>query len=103
LSSTDAFVFRFSPYITKDVNYDNLFGFNAGTGVTTPAAATTLVISPTMTVCSACHTSDLALTHMKQNGGSFYTARSTALATTETCELCHATGRVADIKAMHAK
>lgn len=40
---------------------------------------------------------------MTANGGSIYTARSTALATTETCMVCHATGTIADIKAMHAK
>ncbi|MBI3179375.1 MAG: hypothetical protein HYZ27_06910, partial [Deltaproteobacteria bacterium] len=30
-----------------------------------------LNISPTAAVCSACHDSDLAKTHMRQNGGSF--------------------------------
>ena len=41
--------------------------------------------------------------HMEINGGSIYNPRSTALGTTETCMVCHASGRIADIKAMHAK
>jgi OmcA/MtrC family decaheme c-type cytochrome len=69
----------------------------------TEAAATTLVTSPTATVCLACHDSSEAISHFKLNGGSIYAARSTALATTETCTICHATGRTADIKAVHSK
>jgi hypothetical protein len=38
---------------------------------------------------------------MVSNGGSIYEARSTALLKTEQCILCHGTGKVADIKAMH--
>ena len=41
--------------------------------------------------------------HMEINGASIYVPRSVALNTTETCMVCHATGRIADIKAMHAK
>jgi hypothetical protein len=40
---------------------------------------------------------------MEANGGSIYLARPTALARTETCMVCHDSGRIADIKAMHAK
>jgi hypothetical protein len=40
---------------------------------------------------------------MEINGGSIYNPRSTALDTTETCMVCHASGRIVDIKAMHAK
>jgi hypothetical protein len=40
---------------------------------------------------------------MEVNGGSIYVPRSTALGTIETCMVCHATGRIADIDAMHAK
>jgi len=98
-------VFSLSPYVVKDnaTNYGAGFGFNAGTGVTTPAAATTLAISPITTVCFACHDSSQAKAHMELNGGSIYAARSTALATSETCMVCHATDRIGDIKAMHAK
>ena len=71
--------------------------------MTTPAAATTLVTSPTAAVCSACHDSDEDIAHMRANGGSFYQQRSTALATTETCLVCHGTGRTADIAVVHSK
>jgi OmcA/MtrC family decaheme c-type cytochrome len=79
------------------------FSFNAGTGATTAAAATTLVDSPITTVCFSCHDTTLARAHMVGNGGSLYEARSTALVKTEQCMLCHGSGRVADIKAMHEK
>ena len=69
----------------------------------TDAAATTRVTSPMVTVCMACHDSDLATGHFKANGGSVYEARSTALAKDEQCMLCHGTDRTADIKVMHSK
>lgn len=96
-------LFSMSPYITKDFNYGNNFGFNLGTGVTTPAAPTTLVNSPIATACASCHDSALALSHIRANGGSFYAPRSSALASGEQCMLCHAQGKVADIKVMHEK
>jgi hypothetical protein len=40
---------------------------------------------------------------MEINGGSIYSPRGTALAKVETCMVCHDVGRIADIKAMHAK
>ena len=40
---------------------------------------------------------------MMQNGGSLYAPRSAALGKIETCDLCHATGRVADIKVVHSR
>jgi len=92
-----------SPYVTLGTNYGSGFSFNAGTGVTTPAAATTLVISPTATVCSACHDSNTDIAHMQSNGGSFYQPRSTALGNTETCLICHGTGGIADIAVEHSK
>jgi len=86
-----------------DTSYGSGFSFNAGTGATTAAAATTLVTSPTANACASCHDSDLAVQHMQSNGGSFYSPRSSALAVGEQCMLCHATGKIADIKVMHAK
>ncbi len=92
-----------SPYVTTGVNYGSGFGFAGATGAITDAAATTLVTSPTATVCFACHDSKDAEAHYRINGGSIYAPRSTALGTTETCSVCHGTGRVADIKASHSK
>jgi OmcA/MtrC family decaheme c-type cytochrome len=52
LSSATAITqFAFSPYVAKDVNYGS--GFNSTT--LAAAASTTLVESPTSTVCFACH------------------------------------------------
>jgi len=95
--------FSLSPYITKDFNYGAGFAFNAATGVTTEAAATTLVTSPTATACFACHDSTAASAHIEINGGSLYEPRSKALGVTETCMVCHGPGRIAAIKDSHAK
>ena len=84
-------------------NYGSGFSFNATSGVTTEAAPTTLVMSPTVAACSACHDSTDAISHMKGNTGSFYAARSAALGISETCLVCHGTGRTADIAVMHSK
>jgi OmcA/MtrC family decaheme c-type cytochrome len=93
--------FTNSPYIAVGVDYGNGFSFNATTGVTTPASASTLVISPTATVCSACHEEDL--NHIRSNGA-FYKSRSTAIpGTTESCLNCHGSGRSQDIAVVHAK
>jgi OmcA/MtrC family decaheme c-type cytochrome len=90
-----------SPFVTTGVNYGSGYSVATATGVPTDAAATTLVTSPTATVCFACHDSTDAIAHFKLNGGSIYAPRSTALTTTETCSVCHGSGRIADIKAVH--
>jgi len=92
-----------SPYVAVGPNYGSGFSFNAATGVTTEAAPSTLVLSPTVAACSACHDSPDAITHMKGNTGSFYAPRSAALGVAETCLVCHGTGRTADIAVVHSK
>jgi OmcA/MtrC family decaheme c-type cytochrome len=105
LSATSTPLQRFStsPYVTEGVAYGSGFGFNAGTGVTTAAAATTLVTSPTTAVCFSCHDTSLSRAHMETNGGSIYKPRAEALARPEQCMICHGPGKLADIKAVHAK
>ena len=44
-----------------------------------------------------------ATAHFEINGGAIYKPRGAALAKTETCLICHGTGRIADIKASHSK
>src|SRR6185369_7030182 len=77
-----------------------------------------LVSSPIASSCFGCHDSNLAVQHMESNGGTlvrkFSTVSSVATrpaigATSamkftkgEQCMLCHASGKVSDIKAMHA-
>lgn len=117
---TDRGAYSLSPFITPLTDYGIGFSFNAGlttsnsckpngtvvsnpAGGTVEADATSLVNSPIATACFACHDSTLARTHMEINGASIYTPRSTALATQETCMICHDTGRIADIRVMHAK
>jgi OmcA/MtrC family decaheme c-type cytochrome len=98
--------YSLSPYVTQGVPYGSGFSYNAGTGVTTPAAATTLVISPITTVCFSCHDSDIAKQHMEISGnGSIYSPRSTALGKIELCMTCHDPGSNfgLGIKAVHNK
>ena len=117
---TDVGAYALSPYIVPLVNYGIGFSYNAGsttsnsckpdgTVVSNPPGGTieadpqSLVSSPIATACFACHDSVLARTHMEINNGSIYQARSSALGAQETCMVCHDTGRIADIKLMHAK
>jgi hypothetical protein len=101
--------YQTSPYVTADnvKNYGAGFTFNAsatanvsvtkgdGTTVTVPpqgtfdAEGTTLVISPIVSACSACHDDTVAVQHMESNGGSFYKPRALALGKAEQCMLCH--------------
>jgi OmcA/MtrC family decaheme c-type cytochrome len=82
-----------------------------------------LVSSPIASACFGCHDSSLAVQHMESNGGTLVRKLSTvsdvgtttsprpavgatstmAFSKTEQCMLCHASGKVADIKTMHAK
>lgn len=136
-----------SPYVAKGTfaattDYGPGFAYNfnlaAGTagctasGVVLPAlaagavreaAATTLVNSPITNACFGCHTNDLAVTHMKANGGILYKARwevagaasaaaydalpvgdaARKLPYIEQCIICHGAGRVADAETIHSQ
>ena len=118
-----------SPFVTPGVNYGQGLQINSTTaakttttwmGVTTPIAVggtlepepTTLVNSPIASACYACHDSALERAHMLGNGGSLNAARSTVttavagvttvpIVQNEQCLICHGSGNVADIKAVH--
>jgi OmcA/MtrC family decaheme c-type cytochrome len=57
--------------------------------------------TPTAAVCTSCHTSDLAATHMEQNGASFVMVGDPGTYN-ETCAVCHGPGRMADVAEVHA-
>ena len=65
-----------SPYVAEGTAYGAGFTFNALTGASTEAASTTLIISPIVAACSACHDSPAAIDHMQTNGGSFWEPRA---------------------------
>lgn len=103
---TNSTYYTVSPYVVADnlTDYGAGFAYNAGSGVTTQAAGTTLVLSPITGACAACHDSTIAVNHMKANGGQFYAPRSTVLslgASQEQCMLCHGPGRSAAIGVVH--
>jgi len=62
-----------------------------------------LNITPTAAVCSACHDGPVAQSHMQLNGALFAATQATidSGAILEACAICHAPGRVADVKVMH--
>jgi len=80
-----------------------------GTTISVGADASTpiddVVISPNASVCSSCHVSDLAKTHMMQNGADFAATKaadSTLISSgVESCQLCHGAGRSVDVRAVH--
>jgi OmcA/MtrC family decaheme c-type cytochrome len=102
-----------SPYVTAPSALGVPFSFNVGTQVTTIAADTSLVMSPTVSACVGCHDSALAISHFEVNGGRFYDVRTEQFltasdtkaptATIEQCMVCHSSGRIADIKSSHSK
>ena len=57
-------------------------------------------VTPTAAVCSSCHDSGTAQTHMEQNGASFVMTGDPGTYN-ETCEVCHAAGRIADVTVVH--
>ena len=64
-----------------------------------------VAISPNASVCSSCHTSDLAKNHMSQNGGDFAAMKmedgTTISSGVETCALCHGDGAISDVSEAH--
>jgi OmcA/MtrC family decaheme c-type cytochrome len=103
-ASTTAYTF--SPWIVTGYNYGSGPSFSATTQAITAGAATTLVTSPTVTVCLACHVSPTAQSHFMAQNGVVYGPRGNGTAPNnglvETCDLCHGPGKVAPIADAHA-
>jgi hypothetical protein len=113
-----------SPYITADgvTDYGTLFstanltsGTKDGVACTTAApcvctlaapcdaSGTTWVKSPITAACSTCHDSKNEIKHMQDMGGTFYGTRTSALAQSEMCMMCHGPGAVAAIADVHGR
>jgi OmcA/MtrC family decaheme c-type cytochrome len=99
--------YTLSPYVVADgvTNYGSGFSFNAGTGATTQAAPTTLVMSQVTGACVACHDTQVARNHMTSSGGLFYVPRSSVpfSGSQEQCLVCHGPGRIAAIGKIHQR
>ena len=77
------------------------------TGMDVTVPTDDLNISPTAAVCSACHDSFLAQSHMVMPGGALFgetqdNINTAAGITPETCSLCHGPGRSSDVEVVHA-
>ncbi len=81
-----------------------VLGSSINTGVDLQSPVDDTVISPTTAVCSSCHDGEEAGAHMVANGGSFNTTQGALDSgkVVETCNVCHASGRVADVTEVHA-
>jgi hypothetical protein len=93
-----------SPFVAEGTNYGVGSSYNALAGTFVAADPTTLVNSPIVSACVACHDSSIAIDHMQTNGGSFYEPRATAFTKPqqEECMLCHGPSGVASIATVHA-
>jgi len=63
-----------------------------------------VAVTPGSAVCSTCHRTAVARTHMELNGGSFEAVKnadSTVSGPVENCLTCHGEGRGADVKVVH--
>jgi OmcA/MtrC family decaheme c-type cytochrome len=75
-----------------------------GTGLDVTVPTDDLNISPTAAVCSACHDSLLARSHMVVPGGAVFDQTQSVIssAVIETCAVCHGPGRSYDVEVVHA-
>ena len=87
------------------VDPDAVLGTTVDVGADVASPVDDVVVSPNTSVCSSCHTSELAANHMIQNGGDFNATKaadSTLISSgVETCALCHGEGRSADVVEVH--
>jgi OmcA/MtrC family decaheme c-type cytochrome len=65
--------------------------------------ASQIAITAGAAVCSACHTTATAKTHMMQNGGNFAAVKdaNNRVVSSETCVVCHGAGAIADVQVVH--
>ena len=83
---------------------NGILGTTINTAASAPDAADNLRITPISAVCSSCHDSAVAITHMQDafNNGQFSVTQATINGgTPEACSFCHGPGRVFDVKAVH--
>ena len=78
-------------------------GTTLGTGEDLEDPADDVVATPATATCSNCHDDRVAKSHMETNGGSFSTTQRAIDdgEVVEQCELCHGSGKVADVSIVH--
>ncbi|MCR9104216.1 MAG: OmcA/MtrC family decaheme c-type cytochrome [Gammaproteobacteria bacterium] len=82
---------------------DGVLGTTIDTGADRADPADDVVVTPVAAVCSSCHDGDEAIAHMTSNGGNFATRQASIDSgeVVEECSVCHGSGRVSDVSAVH--
>jgi OmcA/MtrC family decaheme c-type cytochrome len=82
---------------------DGVLGTTIDTGSNHESPVDDTVITPVTAVCSSCHDGQTATAHMEDNGGSFSTSQAAIDSgeVVETCDVCHGSGRDADVAVKH--
>jgi OmcA/MtrC family decaheme c-type cytochrome len=83
---------------------NGILGSTISTGASTTSSADNLRITPIAAVCSSCHDSAVAKTHMQDafNGGNFSATQAAInAAAPEACSFCHGPGKALDVQVMH--
>jgi OmcA/MtrC family decaheme c-type cytochrome len=82
---------------------DGVLGTTIDTGSNHESPVDDTVITPVTAVCSSCHDGQTAAAHMQGNGGSFSTSQAAIDSgeVVETCDVCHGSGRDADVAVKH--
>ena len=82
---------------------DGVLGTTINTGDDHFSPLDDTVVTPVTAVCSSCHDGQTAAAHMTDNGGSFDTSQAAIDSgeVVETCNVCHATGRISDVAVKH--
>jgi len=78
-------------------------GTTIDTGADVIDPADDVLISPQSAACYSCHENSTSRAHMEQNGGNFATTQAALDSgeVAETCEVCHGSGRSADVELIH--
>ncbi|GAB5452515.1 MAG: decaheme c-type cytochrome MtrF [Halioglobus sp.] len=82
---------------------DGVLGTTIDTGADRADPSDDIVVTPTTAVCASCHDTQIAISHMTSNGGSFSTSQDAIenAEVIEECSVCHGAGRVSDVSVVH--
>jgi OmcA/MtrC family decaheme c-type cytochrome len=82
---------------------DGVLATTVDTGTDLQSPVDDTVVTPITSACSSCHDGAQSASHMMLQGGSFSTTQAAIDngTVTETCNVCHAPGRISDVSVAH--